>query len=72
MIIPERPAFTLTGYDPAKRGCTGCGSPDTVTVDGHNGRRCADCAPRFDATRAVELMTVDPAAAADYVWGVGA
>jgi hypothetical protein len=27
-------------------GCTGCGARETVTVDGVNGRRCADCPPR--------------------------
>lgn len=31
----------------APAGCTGCGSPDTVTIDGACGRRCAACPPRL-------------------------
>ena len=33
---------TPLGYNPAKLGCSapGCGSQDTATLDGYNGRRC--------------------------------
>jgi hypothetical protein len=46
------------GYTTAKNGCTAkdCGSQNTVTLDGHNGRRCADHAPGFSPDRAVALM----------------
>lgn len=57
-------------YNPGQRGCTAldCGSQDTATVDGHNGRRCANHAPRFDPVRAVELMRRGlPGAALAYV-----
>lgn len=35
----------MIGYSPVARGCTACGSQDTVTLDGFCGRRCADCPP---------------------------
>lgn len=36
-------------------GCTSCGSPDTVTVDGVHGRRCGNCPPGFSPTHLVGL-----------------
>jgi hypothetical protein len=41
----------------AMDGCTasGCGTQDTVTLDGVHGRRCAQHPPTFDPARAVEL-----------------
>jgi hypothetical protein len=56
------------GYQPAATGCTGCGTQDTVIVDGINGRRCAACAPASAAhlidawprDRALELIDEQP------------
>lgn len=49
-------------------GCTVCGSADTATVDGINGRRCADHPPTFDPERAVDLAVRGlPGAAMAYV-----
>src|SRR5690348_10110464 len=49
-------------------GCTSCGSPETVTVDGINGKRCADHPPTFDPSTAVELMRRGlPGAAGAYI-----
>lgn len=60
MIIPSMPPPTPEGSKPhqpwSKSGCTSCGSEQTETLDGVNGRRCADCAPTFDPSHAVELM----------------
>jgi hypothetical protein len=69
--IPD--SFRTTGYNPAFLGCThdGCGSQDTVVVTGREGRRCAEHAPVFDPTVAVELMRTDLGAACDYVRGSG-
>lgn len=41
----------------ASNGCTaaGCGTQDTVTLDGHHGRRCQAHPPTFDPQRAVHL-----------------
>lgn len=45
MIIPERPIPVCTGYDPAAKGCTSCGSQATVTLCATYGRRCAEHSP---------------------------
>ena len=50
----------------SRSGCTTCGTEQTATVDGHNGRRCAQHPPRFDPTRAVHLALHDPAQAMSY------
>ena len=64
--LPSRPQGWTEG---AIGGCTerGCGTQDTVTVS-RVGRRCADHAPEFDPSHAVELA-VDgwPATAMAYV-----
>lgn len=52
--------------------CTyrGCDSTDIATLDGINGRRCADHPPTFDPDTAVELMRRGlPGAALAYVRG---
>lgn len=46
---PPRPT------DGAREGCTTCGSQQTETVDGINGRRCAEHPSVFDPATAVEL-----------------
>lgn len=38
-------------------GCTGCGSPDTETLDPVHGRRCAACPPRYDPRIALAMGT---------------
>jgi hypothetical protein len=45
--------WTRTATD----GCTapGCGTQNTVTLDGVHGRRCAEHPPTFDPAHAVEL-----------------
>lgn len=49
-------------------GCTSCGSADTVTIDGVNGRRCAACPPGLDPEHAVRLSVRGlPGAAGAYV-----
>lgn len=37
-------------------GCTSCGAEETVTMDGVNGRRCADCPPTYDRAYALALV----------------
>lgn len=45
------------GYNPTNTGCTfkGCATQRTSTLDGVNGRRCADHAPRYERDRAALL-----------------
>lgn len=65
----------MTGpFQPWSRGgCThpDCAREDTTTVDGHNGRRCAEHPPTFDPDRAVVLMVAaGPDTALAYVRAV--
>lgn len=58
---------------PLPPGCTVCGTQQTVTLDGINGRRCAAHPPVFDAERAVTLaVKVGPSAALAYIRAVPA
>lgn len=41
---------------PQRNGCTGCGSLNTVTIDGVRGRRCADCPPSPSAKHLTALV----------------
>lgn len=50
--------------NPASTGCTVCRSQDTVTLDSHHGRRCAQHPPRFDPARAVRLAITGQVATA--------
>lgn len=62
---PVTPPFS---YTTAKDGCTACGSQDTVTLDGHHGRRCGSHPPGFSPDKAVRLMVAGHAdEALDYV-----
>jgi hypothetical protein len=72
--LPPLPSLTAEGAKPhqpwSKSGCSapGCGIEQTETLDGVNGRRCAQHPPGFDAERAVELMRLGlPATAGAYV-----
>ena len=66
--LADGPNRWTYGYNPHPGGCTVCGTQDTATVDGHNGRRCAAHAPVFDPARAVGLMVRGlPGAALAYV-----
>lgn len=52
----------------SKAGCTVCGTESTVTIDGLNGRRCADHPPVFNPVTAVDMAVKDgPATALAYV-----
>ena len=50
-LVTVDASFTTAARD----GCTVCRSQSTVTLDGHNGRRCHQHPPRFDPHRAVHL-----------------
>ena len=65
---PPRPQPILPQPTCDAKGCT---STDTVTVDGINGRRCAEHPPEFSPEVAVELMRRGlPGAAGAYIRGV--
>lgn len=36
-------------------GCTGCGTQQTATIDGVNGRRCAACPPGLSTRHLADL-----------------
>lgn len=47
---------TPINYNPARVGCTCCGTQKTATVDGIHGRRCAACPPGFDRAHVTRLL----------------
>ena len=55
----------------ASTGCTGCGSQNTVTMDGHRGRRCAGCLPPLlDAYRRDLALDLVDAGRPDVAFGM--
>jgi hypothetical protein len=64
-LPPRTEGWTAT----AANGCTarGCGTQNTVTADGHLGRRCANHPPAFDVNRAVDIALRDPHGALAYI-----
>lgn len=55
----------------SQAGCTACGTERTLTVDGLNGRRCADHPPVFNPVVAVDIAVKGwPATALAYVRSV--